>query len=86
MLEKFPPSLIIKYNRGEATENYTSGVGLAEARNARKEGQMGSSYDWESECELNGTRDERRSWSIAGRGVAKWGSRNHEDVKREGGS
>ena len=71
MLEIFFPSSIITYNRGEATENYASGAELAEARNTRKEGQMGSSCGWESECELNGTGDERRSWSIAGRGVAK---------------
>jgi len=75
------------YNRGEATENYARGAELSEARKAGRVGETGGRCRLEPEYELNGTRNELRSRSIAGRGVAKWGSRNHGDVKsgRSGG-
>lgn len=76
----FFPTTMTRYHRGAATENYASGAELAGAREAGKVDETGGRCGW-PEYEFNGPRDELRSWSIAGRGVAKWGSRTRGDVK-----
>jgi len=58
--------------------NYAGGAELAEASKAEEE--TGRRCGW-PEYEFNGTRNELRSRSMAGCGVAKWSSRTRGDVK-----
>ena len=76
----FFSTTMTRYHRGAATENYARGTELAGAREAGEVGEMRGWCGW-PEYEFNGPRNELRSWSIAGRGVAKWGSPNRGDVK-----